>query len=313
MRKNRTQVMPALLAILMICTLVTGVLAANSLAFMGNTSTTPVVTLSIPEIANTGQTVSSTAYFSSSEAAAVTLFASESSSSSADMPDSVMQDNETVWSGETEINIFSLSYDNATGETTVESDYGDKVIAPGTSDQYYFRIENDGSGTVEYTMAAERDASFTLDGEACTIPVQIKLSDGGNTYLAGSANAWADVDDLDSVSDSGVLSAGYYTQYTLDWQWPYEQEDTEEGDAFDTMLGNLAASGEDLTVSIRFMVTASSDEDAGASGGSSNVASANSTKTGDGSHAILWLVLMILSFCGFIFLLMGRRRKEDEE
>ncbi|MCD8363980.1 MAG: LPXTG cell wall anchor domain-containing protein [Lachnospiraceae bacterium] len=318
MQKNRTQVVPVLLAVLMISTLVTGVMTANSFLALSSRTNVPTATLSIPAIPDSGSAATEMRY--SSGGAGVTLLsASKSRSGSAVMMDSVIRDSKTVWSGETKIDIFSLSYDNAMGETTVKSSYGDKVIAPGTSDSYYFRIENTGSVSVDYTMTAEGDAVFTLNGVKYTVPVQVKLSNSDNTYLAGSANRWADVDDLDAVSDSGVLSAGHYTQYTLDWQWPYEQEDVENGDAFDTMLGDLAASGEELTVSVRFMVTASNDEDSDASGGSSssgsssNVMFANSPKTGDGSYAILWLVLMILSLCGFIFLLLGRRRKEDEE
>ncbi|MCD8364567.1 MAG: hypothetical protein LUC83_01900 [Clostridiales bacterium] len=301
MQKNKTQVVPALLVILMISTLITSVLAANSL--LAVRSSTPTVTLSIPAISET-QTAATGAASASSEKTGIRSTTSGSQTSSEGASDGIIRDEQTVWSGDTQIDIFSISYDNAAGTTTVNSAYGDKVIAPGTSDQYYFRIENDGNVSVDYSLTAEGDATFTLDGESYTIPIQVKFSDSGKAYLVGSENTWEDVDALDTVSDSGTLSAGNYAQYTLDWQWPYEQDDVAEGDAYDTMLGNLAASGEDLSVTIRFAVTASNDADATAVGGL--------TKTGDNTNAVLWFALAILSVCGLIFLFLMRKRRGNE-
>ena len=44
-------------------------------------------------------------------------------------------DENTVWSGETNVEIFSISYDNETGETTVRSLDGDKVLAISSNTQ----------------------------------------------------------------------------------------------------------------------------------------------------------------------------------
>ena len=51
-------------------------------------------------------------------------------------------DENTVWSGETDIEIFRLSYENGDGQVTVNSNTGHKLLAPGTSNTYAFTLEN---------------------------------------------------------------------------------------------------------------------------------------------------------------------------
>ena len=46
------------------------------------------------------------------------------------MPGFQTYDENTVWSGETDVQIFSITYDNDSGETTVRSRDGVKVLAP---------------------------------------------------------------------------------------------------------------------------------------------------------------------------------------
>ena len=74
-------------------------------------------------------------------------------------------------------------------------------------------------------------------------------------------------------------------------------------DEFDTMLGNLAAEGEELTVKVAFNVTAAYDPNAG--GGS--------PITGGSSNIGLWVALFVISTFTLIIQLFLRKREQDEE
>ena len=78
---------------------------------------------------------------------------------------------------------------------------------------------------------------------------------------------------------------------------------TDGDDEFDTLLGNLAAEGEELTVKVAFNVTAAYDPNA--AGGA--------PMTGDSSAIGLWVALLVISAFAFIILLFLRKREQDEE
>ena len=77
----------------------------------------------------------------------------------------------------------------------------------------------------------------------------------------------------------------------------------DEDDEFDTMLGNLAAEGEELTVKVAFNVTAAYNPNAG--GGS--------PITGGSSNIGLWVAFFVISAFTLIILLFLRKREQDEE
>lgn len=205
-------------------------------------------------------------------------------------------DENTVWQGETDIEIFRLSYENGQGQITVQSGSGQKVIAPGTSNTYSFSLENTGSHAVEYSMTME--AYFT-DGTH-TIPVNARVYDKYGNYYAGTEEAMVDVLELNGVSDSGILKAGYIMPYTLQWEWPFEEDD-----AYDTMLGNLAVE-EDISLTIVINTTASYTPDPPSGG------DGEPPKTGD--TAIMWTMgAMAASGAALLVLLiLPKRRKKDD-
>lgn len=204
-------------------------------------------------------------------------------------------DENTVWQGETNVEIFRLSYENGQGTVTVQSGRGDKVIAPGTSNAYRFQLENTGSHAVEYTMSME--AYFT-DGTH-TIPVNARVFDKYGKFYAGTETEMVDVLDLNGVSDSGTLKSGYIMPYTLEWEWPFEEDD-----AYDTMLGNLAVD-EDITLTIVINTTASYTPDPPSGG------DGEPPKTGD--TMLLWTMgAMLTSGAMLLVLLILPRRKKEE-
>lgn len=163
---------------------------------------------------------------------------------------------------EAEAEIFKLSYDNESGKTTVIGVEGsaDKLIAPGTTNLYEFTLSNPGDVPLDYTLTMEA----YIEGTDLYLPVNARVWDYTNKYLAGNQEEMVDVLALNAVEESAELGAGRYAVYRLEWEWPFERTD-ENGDitlndAHDTTLGDLAVEG-DITLTIVIRTIASYDED----------------------------------------------------
>lgn len=202
-----------------------------------------------------------------------------------------VEDQNTVWSGETNIEIFRISYQNGEGRVTVSSADSDKLLAPGTENTYEFALENTGNVPLEYTM----DMQAYFSHEDYQIPVHVRLTDHQGSCLVGTREETVDVLALNGVSQSGTLATGYIQPYTLYWEWPFELDDE-----YDTMLGDLAV-GEDITLTIVINTTASYTP-ASEPGGI--------PQTGDEGQIGLMAGLMIVSLAGLLFL--GGKLKEEE-
>jgi len=202
-------------------------------------------------------------------------------------------DSEKTWVAENEVNIFKVAYDNDLGEITVQGN-GNKVIAPGTMNSYYFELVNDGDVGIDYQVVMEA----YLSDNVTTIPVETKLSDYTGRYILGSETSWEDVLEVNRVNEEGELSAGNTMRYVFSWQWPFESGN----DEFDTMLGNLATD-EDITLTIKINALATADESA--QGGFA---------TGDDANVGVFFTSTIVSFGIMMLLIVLYRKgaKEDE-
>lgn len=220
-------------------------------------------------------------------------------------------DKDQVWVGTTQVEIFKISYDN-NGDAvfTVNSDGTGKVtklIAPGTNNDYEFTLKNSGSKPLEYTLLTEA----WFEGTDEIIPVEAKLyyNEGGQNYMLGSADEWRPVLELDGLTRTAGLAGGNICDYTLQWQWPFERFDGEgldANDAFDTMLGNLAAEGKELTLTIVIKTVAWIEEEPPTTG-------ENPPQTGDESITV-WVVIALVTLAALVFLpLFMKRRKKEEE
>lgn len=196
-----------------------------------------------------------------------------------------------------EIQVFYAAY-GKDGEITVKSAFGDKLVAPGTENQYDIYVRNIGKVPISYVLEAESRITVDLNGEQIEIPIEASFYTPRNSYLLGGEESLENLGKLDGVKDSSGLSPQRQAKYTLCWSWPFDGDDE-----FDTMLGNLAAEGEDLTIKVAFNVTASYDPNAG--GGS--------PMTGDSSNIGLWVALFVISTFTLIILLFLRKRENDEE
>ncbi len=216
-----------------------------------------------------------------------------------------VHDNKQTWDTDTQVDIFCATYENESGQITVDSPYGDHLIAPGTANDYEFYIENTGDVTLNYSLEAEGTAIATIDGIDYEIPIQARFYDSyDQMYLLGTETLWMDLEALDTVADSGTIASGKVMKYVLHWQWPFEQE---SGDAYDTLLGNMAAAGDDLTVRVRLAVTVSAADDPQAPGGD------ESPKTGDDFNIMVWMILGIVSFAALLVTLNKARKGDAHE
>ena len=196
-----------------------------------------------------------------------------------------------------EIQVFYAEY-GKDGEITVKSDFGDKVVAPGTENSYNLYVRNVGKVPISYILEAESRITVDVNGQQTEIPIEASFYTPRSSYLLGGEESLENLGKLDGVKDSSDLSPEHQAKYTLCWSWPFDGDDE-----FDTLLGNLAAEGEELTVKVAFNVTAAYNPNAG--GGS--------PITGGSSNIGLWVALFVISTFTLIILLFLRKREQDEE
>lgn len=207
-------------------------------------------------------------------------------------------DDNTVWSTNTKVEIFRISYENGEKVVTVQSDGGDKVIAPGTENSYVFKLKNTGDVALDYTV--EIDAFCTPQGTE--IPIESRVNRYDGKWVAGSGEQYADVAQLDKAEDNATLGAGRYTYYTLDWLWEFESGNDER----DTALGNLATE-QDLLFTIVIKTTATESANPNDQSGIS------APQMGDNTHFTLLVTLAICSFVVMISLIIYERREKRRE
>ena len=148
-------------------------------------------------------------------------------------------DENVSWETQTDVDLFQTAYVGSNGEITVKSANGDKLIAPGTSNSYHFSLRNTGNVSLDYTLSLE--GVFELSDQG--LPFQVRLSKGSD-WIVGGEDQWATIDELNEVREKDTLGVGRYITYTLEWQWPFENDDADMRllqNMNDTLLGNVSA------------------------------------------------------------------------
>lgn len=140
--------------------------------------------------------------------------------------------------------VFSLQYENASGEITVIGTEGEKVIAPGTDIEYTIRLRNTDNVAIDYEILPT--ANFRSEYK---IPIVVRVIGPDETYVVGDAKTWIPIEELNDVKDTATLRKGESVEYIFQWKWPYESED----DEYDTYLGNIVYE-ENIGVIVEFDV-----------------------------------------------------------
>ena len=156
-----------------------------------------------------------------------------------------------------DFDIFSVQYENESGEITVSGTDGQQVVAPGTSVEYTIRLRNTDRVALDYSL--EPVISWT---EEYFVPIQVRMLDNDGNYLIGDAKTWVSIKDLEADAIKGTLTKDESTEYTFQWMWDFESGD----DSYDTLLGTLANT-KDLTVSIGFTLYSEANMDIATNGG----------------------------------------------
>lgn len=183
--------------------------------------------------------------------AAVNGTASKITGTQAQQFDFEVSDNQNVWSTDTTIELFELSYKNDNGQITVRSADDNKVIAPGTGGSYTFSLNNSSNLNSNYQVWLEADVSLGASG----IPIEFRMS-GTDGWTDGKGE-WLTADELNQITARKNLYSGKSTEYTLYWRWAFERGE----DLADTAYGNMqagdgnATENTDVSQSISYKVT----------------------------------------------------------
>lgn len=179
-------------------------------------------------------------------------------------PSYATQDGETKaeWSEKQTVSIFQSSYKNGNNETTVLSQDGENVIAPGTVSTYDFCICNDGNMAIAYEL--DFAFLFSVNGEetsAGVFPLTIRVQRKNAEYVLGGENEWKTITSESMGKVKGTLGVNSYEHFVLELQWAFEGNDD-----LDTILGNGV---EECPVSLDFKIQSYAEEhtDPSAQGG----------------------------------------------
>ena len=200
--------------------------------------------------------------------------------------------------GVAELSLFSDHYQN------VQSDNGEKVVAPGTENTNIVRLKNSVSRTITYVAVMYRIKEETalpveptlLDDEAFTNTDTYPLPDGVTQDQVVRAV-------------TGTVDGGQIQDFDIHWQWNYY--DSDQRDQVDTALGNEAAWVEADEVTAGLYIVVMEDEDPGDPGEPDQPYIPPAVpKTGDNSHPTLYLTLMAISGVVLVLLLWDRRQEK---
>lgn len=283
--------------ILLILVLITAVYVCYRLGVFSHTDKTPSIGL-IPTADGLDTQPAETGEQDQPDATAQAPTQAATESTFVAQPGMTVYDDQQIWTTNTQIELFRVSYENGQEKITVLSDDTDALIAPGTDNSYTFRLKNTGNVALNYTVMLEAYYSDNVT----YIPVEVRMRDFNGNYCIGSEDSYAPVLELNGLQDHNTLGAGYYAYYTLEWQWPFEAGD----DGYDTYLGNLAAE-EPVTLTVVIRTLSSLCDDPNFQGGLLPA-------TGDSFQPVLWVSIAVLALVGIILLVAfgWRKRREDD-
>lgn len=212
-------------------------------------------------------------------------------------PELVVDDDKNAWTMGRDIDIFKASYQNGSGETTVASMDGTKVIAPGTETTYKFSMFNSGNMAVVY--ATDIDFSLKIGNEMADtsdFPLRVRMLNASGEYMIGSETEWVQVRDATLTQYDSQLGASSYETFELQLRWEFDGGD----DALDTLYGDLAAE-KGVTLKMSVNTYAVEHDDPKAQGGLAIDDSHRNNQEYGGTVRWIWLTLLFVNTAVIIF------------
>ena len=201
------------------------------------------------------------------------------------------------------LEIFKIEYENGNGKVTVRGAKAQKIVAPGTDNTSFIYYENADSTAIDYTLKP----GVTFHSEEYRIPLEVRLIGPDGNYIVGSADAWEPVESLNSTPVAeNTIGKGKEAVYTLEWKWAFRSENPEDI-AYDTLLGDAAAAGENVGLEISFTTQATANTSVDANGGF-----AKSGMLGNVAFGILWILLLVALILLIIALVKGKKDPTDD-
>ena len=188
--------------------------------------------------------------------------------------------------GSGELSLFSAVYQN------VNSDNGEKVLAPGTTGDNLIRLLNTAENEIEYTA------------------ILYTVRSTGNLPAAARMNGAGEITDTYTLPDDvtkeavvkalhGTLNKGEIADFEIDWYWIYEESMSQ--DEIDTALGNSAAKGDAEDILVGFYVVI---EDEG-----EIITPDPSPELGENDMLYGFIALFVISLIVLIILFVKRRKE----
>lgn len=215
-------------------------------------------------------------------------------------PDEVdITQNPNIWTNTAQVDIFK--HDDA----RVKSDgtgSANNVIAPGTSNDYTFSLQNSKDFSVKYTLKITGGNDTNYE-----IPIQLNVFDSeGNSLTGGNFVA---LSDFGSAADVGTVNPYTEEQYTIRWKWDFENG----SDTYDTFLGNTAVD-EEISCHININVISEYDQSASPDTPNSDKNSSASSKnlittlvtTGDTGN--IRRIISVFAISGILAVILLRKR-----
>ena len=140
------------------------------------------------------------------------------------------------------INLFSDSYTNVTADTT-----GKKIIAPGTSGEYIFKVT--GTSEVAYEVSANVEVTYSTEWNEYS-PLEFSVDGINWTKLEEFKTNLSEILDRETMNPNETYSS---TQ-TIYWRWPFHT--SSENDEKDSAMGSAAAVGTAPKVTVTIEVIA---------------------------------------------------------
>ena len=222
-------------------------------------------------------------------------------------PSVEFEDSGGKWQTGKNVEIFKTEYKNGEGKSTVISQDGTKLIAPGVKTSYKFTMQNGGNMAVNYVTDLEFVLSIgdeTL--EEYEFPLKVQLLNDRGEYIIGGENEYVNVQEAIVYSYPALLGAYSCETFEFVLNWEFEGG----CDEIDTLFGDLSAE-KGVKLMLKIKTYAEEAADPTAQGG--NRIEVDGTPEYGGTIRWLWLTLLMLNSAILIFYvawLMHKRARD---